>query len=88
MSSTEQPVELQGWILIINTFFTFITPIMYMILKMIKRCQLGRNTFIETRSDNSPPSSATRATPLFRLQSLFSRNNTGPDPPSEIQPPN
>lgn len=69
-------LDLNNVILIINTIFTFITPLLYMVLKMIKKCQFGNNAFIETRSDSSPPNSATQATPLTRLQSLFRVNTS------------
>lgn len=45
---------------------------------MIKKCQFGNNAYIETRSENvsSTPQSAVNVSPIVRLQSLFTRNNT------------
>lgn len=65
-NSTNEQFSISNAILLINTIFTLATPILYMILKMIKKCQFGRDTFIETRSDggsNTPVNNVTNNLP-------------------------
>ncbi len=72
-NNTEDQFSISNAILLINTIFTLATPILYMILKMIKKCQFGRDAFIETRSETSPTATPVNNQNLPSASQIFGR---------------
>lgn len=72
-NNTEDQFSISNAILLINTIFTLATPILYMILKMIKKCQFGRDTFIETRSETSPTATPVNNQNMTSASQIFGR---------------
>ena len=68
-------LSLNDSILLINTIFTLITPLLLLCLKLIKRCQCGRDNYIETRNESSTQSPTIGGGTLSRIASVFRGGN-------------
>lgn len=74
-SQSQASLGLNDSILLINTIFTLVTPLLLLCLKLIKRCQCGRDNYIETRNESSNQSPTIVPSALTRIASVF-RGNT------------
>lgn len=72
VQASDVPLGTNDAILLINTIFTLVTPLLLLSLKLIKRCQCGRDNYIETRTESgSGTTSPTAPTALNRIASIF-----------------